>query len=87
MAIENMYIIYFMHIDFIQLSSSNHWIKLNFDSKWTLSFKMLSYMFLSSFFMFEVLKKMPSRFMFIAHLLYLLYIIFFDENWWKMVHL
>jgi hypothetical protein len=42
MAIEKMYVIYFMYIDFIQLSSSNHWIKLNFDSKWTLSSKMLS---------------------------------------------
>jgi len=38
MAIEKMYVIYFMHIDFIQSSSSNHWIKLNFDSKWTSSF-------------------------------------------------
>jgi hypothetical protein len=42
MAIEKMYIIYFMHNDFIQLFSSNHWIKLNFDSKWTLSSKILS---------------------------------------------
>ncbi len=32
MAIKKMYVIYFMHIDFIQFSSSNHWIKLNFDS-------------------------------------------------------
>jgi len=31
MAIEKMYIIYFMHIDFIQFSSFNHWIKLNFN--------------------------------------------------------
>ncbi len=44
MAIEKMYIIYIMHIDFIQSSSSNHWIKLNFDSKWLLSSKILSCM-------------------------------------------
>jgi hypothetical protein len=25
------YVIYFMHIDFIQSSSSNHWIKLSFE--------------------------------------------------------
>jgi hypothetical protein len=31
MAIEKMYVIYFMHIDFIQFFSSNYWIKLNFD--------------------------------------------------------
>jgi hypothetical protein len=28
MAIEKMYVIYFMHIEFIQSSSYNHWIKL-----------------------------------------------------------
>ncbi len=33
--------LYFMHIDFIQLFSSKDWIKLNFDSKWILSSKML----------------------------------------------
>jgi hypothetical protein len=32
MAIENMYVIYFKHIDFIQFSSSNYWIKFNFVS-------------------------------------------------------
>jgi len=41
MAVEKMYIIYFMHF-FIQSSSSNHWNKFNFDSKWTLNSKMLS---------------------------------------------
>jgi hypothetical protein len=39
MAIE--YIIYSMYIDFIQSFLSNYWIKINFDSKWTLSSKML----------------------------------------------
>jgi hypothetical protein len=31
MAIGKMYVIYFMHIDFFQFFSSNHWIKFNFD--------------------------------------------------------
>jgi hypothetical protein len=35
-------IIYCMYIDFIQSSSFNCWIEINFDSKWTLSSKMLS---------------------------------------------
>jgi len=42
MAIEKMYVTYFMHIDFIQISSFNHWIEFNFDSKWALSSKMFS---------------------------------------------
>jgi hypothetical protein len=42
MVVENMYVIYFMHIDFIQIFSFNHWIKFNFDSKWNLSSKILS---------------------------------------------
>jgi hypothetical protein len=33
---------YFIYIDLIQSSSSNYWIKISFDSKWTLSSKMLS---------------------------------------------
>jgi hypothetical protein len=33
--------LYYVYIDFIQSSSSNHWIKINFDSKWILSSKML----------------------------------------------
>jgi hypothetical protein len=64
--VEKMYIIYFMHIDFIQSSSFNHWIKLNFDSKWTLNSKILS--------------CMPSRFQFIVYLSYLFYITFLGEN-------
>jgi hypothetical protein len=31
MAVEKMYVIYFMHIDFIQVFLSNYWMKLNFD--------------------------------------------------------
>jgi hypothetical protein len=30
-VIEKMYIIYFMHIDFIQSSSFNNWIKLSLE--------------------------------------------------------
>ncbi len=32
MVVEKLYIIYFVYIDFIQSSLSNHWIKINFDS-------------------------------------------------------
>jgi hypothetical protein len=42
MVVKKMYVAYFMHIDFIQSSSSNHWMGFNFYSKWTLSSKMLS---------------------------------------------
>jgi len=43
MVIINIYIIYSIYTDFIQSSSSNGWIKINFDSNWTLSStKMLS---------------------------------------------
>ncbi len=35
---HNIYVLYF---DFIQSSSSNHWIKINLDLKWNLSSKML----------------------------------------------
>jgi hypothetical protein len=36
------WVIFSMYIGFIQSSLSNHWIKVNFDSKWTLNSKMLS---------------------------------------------
>jgi hypothetical protein len=32
MAVEKKLIIYSVYIDFIQSTSSNHWIKINFDS-------------------------------------------------------
>jgi len=57
MAIKKMYIIYFMHIDFIQSSLFNHLIKLNFDSKWTLSSKMLSCILNFFFYIFKISKK------------------------------
>ncbi len=80
-AIEKMYIIYFMHIDLIQSSSSNHWTKFNFDSKWALNYKILSCTFWSFLFYVWDFKKNSSRFQLTTYLSYLLYIIFLDEKW------
>jgi len=49
MAVEKIYIIYFMHIDLIQFSLFDRWMKLNFDSEWALSSKTLFYTFKNSF--------------------------------------
>jgi len=46
-----MYVIYFMHIDFIQFSSYNHWIKLNFDSKMSFEFQNVVFHILKFFFL------------------------------------
>jgi hypothetical protein len=45
-----------MYIDFIQSFSSNHWIKIDFRSKWILGFKILSCKFLSFLFMDRIIK-------------------------------
>jgi hypothetical protein len=41
MANKKLYIIYVVYIDFIQSSSSNRWMEINFDLKWNLNSKML----------------------------------------------
>jgi hypothetical protein len=41
MVDKKLQIIYVVYIDFIQSSSSNHWIKIKFDLKWNLNPKML----------------------------------------------
>jgi hypothetical protein len=41
MADKKLHIIYVVYIDFIQSSSSKCWIKINLDSKWNSSSKML----------------------------------------------
>jgi phosphatidylserine synthase len=84
-VVEKMYITYFMHIDFIQSFSYNHWIKLNFDSKWALSFKMLPHI-LKFFFLCLRFPKNVIKILVYSHLLYLLYIIFLGEKWWKMAY-
>jgi hypothetical protein len=58
MVIEKMYVIYFMHIDFIQSFSSNHWIKLNFESQ-NVVIHILKFFFLI---MFGVFKKCHQDF-------------------------
>jgi hypothetical protein len=56
MAIEELLIIYFKYIDFIQSSSYNGSIKIKFDLKWTLSSKMLLCKFLSLLLVFRLPK-------------------------------
>jgi hypothetical protein len=75
-----MYVIYFMHIDFIQSSSSNHWMKFKFDSEWTLNYKILSCTFCSFFLCLKIL-KIVSWFQLTTYISYLLYINFLDEKW------
>jgi hypothetical protein len=41
MADKKLHITYVVYIDFIQSSSYNRWIKINLDSEWKLSSKML----------------------------------------------
>ncbi len=62
MAVEWLQFIHCMYINFIQSFSSNCWIKINFDSKWTLKPKMLSCNFFKKLLMFRIAKKIPSRF-------------------------
>ncbi len=41
MANKKLHIIYVVYIDFIQSSSFNYWIEINFGLKWNLNSKML----------------------------------------------
>jgi hypothetical protein len=41
MVDKKLHIIYVVYTNFIQLSSSNHWIEINLNLKWNLSSKML----------------------------------------------
>jgi hypothetical protein len=54
--------IYYMYINFILFFSYNHWMKINFDSKWTLSSKMLSCKFLSFLFVFMIVEDYHQNF-------------------------
>jgi hypothetical protein len=74
MVIEKMYIIYFMHIDFIQSSSSNHWIKFNFESQ-NVVMHILSFFFLCLGFSKNAIKISACYILIIHH--------FFG---WKVAH-
>jgi len=67
-----LYVIYCVYIGFIQSSSSNHWIKISFDSKWIWSLKMLLCKFQSFLLVFKLAKWCHQ---------YLLYITFFEQKW------
>jgi len=71
-----------MYINFIKSSSSNHWIKINFDSKWTLSSKMLSCNFFKKIIVFRIAKGYHQTF----SLLHIIILIIHHLFWWKMVH-
>jgi len=83
MAIENLKIIYYMYINFIQSFSSNYWIKINFDLKWTLSSKMLSCKFLSFLFVFRRAKEYHQDFNLLCTITLTRHHLF----WWKVAHL
>jgi hypothetical protein len=82
MAIEKLEVIYYMYINFIQFSSTNRWIKINFDSKWTLGSKMLSWKFLSFLLVFMIAKEYHQNF----NLLHTIILIIHHLFWWKVVH-
>jgi hypothetical protein len=75
---KNVSYIFYVHY-FYPISSSNHWIKNNFDVKWTLSFKMLSCKILSLFIMFQIVKGCHQD-LSLLHTMYSLYITFFGES-------
>jgi hypothetical protein len=72
MTIENLWIIYSMYIDFIQSFLFNHWIKINFDSKWTFSSKMLC-KFLNFFLVFKIAKKCYQDFNFLCIIIFVIH--------------
>jgi hypothetical protein len=71
-----------MYINFIQSFSSNHWIKINFDSKWTLKSKMLSCKFLKFLLVFKIAKKYHQHF----SLLCIMILVIHHLIWWKVAN-
>jgi hypothetical protein len=80
MVVEKLYVIYCMYIDFFQSSSSNCWIKINFDSKWTLSSKMLSCNFFKKNLVFLIAKEYHQNFD-LLHIIILVIHHLFGEKW------
>jgi hypothetical protein len=82
MDVEKLWIINCMYINFIQFSSSNRWVKINFDSKWTLSSKMLSCKFLSFLLVFMIAKEYHQDFNLLRIVIFVIHHLF----WWKVVY-
>ncbi len=68
-----MYVIHFMHIDFIYSSSSDHWIKLNFNSKWTLNKNVVMHV-LKFFFLISMIFKRCDQNFNLLHIYHTCYI-------------
>jgi hypothetical protein len=83
MAVERLQFIHCMYINFIQSFSSNHWIKINFDSKWTLKLKILSCKYFKKLLMFRIAKKYHQDFSLLRTMILAIYHLF----WWKVVDL
>jgi hypothetical protein len=62
MTIYKTKVIYYVYIDLIQSSSSNHWIKIDFDSKWTLNLKKFSWEFKFFLLVFRIAKGYHQKF-------------------------
>jgi hypothetical protein len=56
MVNKKLHIIYVVYIDFIQSSSFNYWIVINFDLMWNLISKMLLCTFKGFLFMYRIVK-------------------------------
>jgi hypothetical protein len=82
MAVEKIWVIYCIYINLMQSSSTNHWIKINFDSKWTLSFKMLSCKSLSLLLVFRIAKGYHQDCSLLCTIIFVIHHLF----GWKVVH-
>jgi len=59
--VVKIYILYNMYITCTQSSEFDRWIKVNFDLKWTLSYKNLSCTFQKKLLAFKIAKKFPPK--------------------------
>jgi hypothetical protein len=73
-----------MYINFIQSSSFNHWIKINFDSKWTLSFKILWCKILNFLLVFRIIKGYHQDFNLLCNIILVIHHLFFGEKWFTL---
>jgi hypothetical protein len=72
----------YMHINFIQSFSFNHWIKINIDSKFTLNSKMLLCKFWNFLLVFKIAKGYHQNFSLLCTIILVIDHFF----WWKVVH-
>ncbi len=80
MAIEKMYVTYFMHIDFIQISSFNHWIEF----KMSFEFQNVLVHILKLFFLRLGFPKIAIKISIYYTPIILTMHHFLGEKWWKV---